>query len=228
MTRAAFFRHPSLMRLHPLCACLLALLAALPRLSAQVVINEIHYQPVEQPHFNTSGVPTYSDTNLPADLSDDIHEFLELYNSGANPVDLSGWSFTAGVDYTFPANTSLPAGGYLLVAKNPARVALVYGLNVATVLGPFANGTKLSNSGDTVTLKDSASNLIDTVSYSSGFPWAISAAGLGADDDFTGLNSSLYQYKGRSLQRVSATAASNDPANWVALRPAAGATTFAD
>ena len=182
------------MRLPPLCACLVALLTALTRLSAQVVINEIHYQPVENPHFSTTGVPTFSDTNLPADLSDDVHEFLELLNSGPSAVDLTGWAFTAGVDYTFPANTTLPAGGYLVIAKNPARVALVYGLPAASILGPFLNGSKLSNSGDTVTLKDAAPAIvIDTVTYSPSFPWAISAAGLGADGDFTGLNSNLYQ-----------------------------------
>src|SRR5262249_10221037 len=37
-----------------------------------------------------------------------------------------------------------------------------------------------------------------------------------ADDEWTGLHSADYQYRGRSLERVSATASGNDPANWLA------------
>src|SRR5262249_43430401 len=42
------------------------------------------------------------------------------------------------------------------------------------------------------------------------------ADAFGAADRFTGLTSSNYQYKGRSLQRVSTTWPSSDPANWLA------------
>ena len=57
---------------------------------------------------------------------------------------------------------------------------------------------------------------MDSVSYSSGFPWPISANALGADEEWTGINQLEHQYRGRSLERVSATASSNDPANWLA------------
>src|SRR6185503_10671662 len=52
--------------------------------------------------------------------------------------------------------------------------------------------------------------------YSAEFPWAISADALGAEDEWIGLNSSNFQYRGRSLERVSVTWPANDPANWVA------------
>ena len=199
---------------------------------AQVVINEIHYHPVERPAFNAVGDPIFQSTATVADFSDDIHEFIELYNAGVAAVSLAGWRIEGGVDFTFPAGTSIAAGGYLVIGKNPARLQTVYG--IAGVAGPFASKgtplvqTKLSNGSDTVRLVTPANVVIDSVSYDSKFPWAISANALGADDDFTGLNSPAYQYKGRSLQRVSATASSNDPANWVAVRPVLGATTFAD
>ncbi|MCH2606677.1 MAG: lamin tail domain-containing protein, partial [Nitrospinales bacterium] len=45
---------------------------------SQVVINEIHYNP--------SG----------AQGSDNDYEFMELYNTGTEAVDMSGWSFTQG------------------------------------------------------------------------------------------------------------------------------------
>ena len=59
-------------------------------------------------------------------------------------------------------------------------------------------------------------HVVDSVGYSASFPWAIAADGLGAGAFFQGFSLYPYQYKGRSLQRVSPTALSNDPANWLA------------
>ncbi len=172
---------------------------------AQVVVNEIQYKPVELDAFNPDGTPVL-------DLTEDVHEFIELRNAGASAVDMSGWKLTDGVSYTFPAGTNVAAGGFVMIAKNVARIQTVYG--ITGVLGPWMG--KLSNSGDTVRLKDSGGVIVDAVSYSSGFPWAQSAAGLGANPDFLGISLTPYQYKGRSLQRVSPTATSNDAANWLA------------
>src|SRR4029434_9277341 len=119
---------------------------------------------------------------------------------------------------------AIPAAGYLAVAKNPGRIQSVY--SITGVLGPYTG--KLGNNGDSIRLVTPTTAVTDAVSYGSNFPWAITANQLGASDDFTLLNSASYQYKGRSLQRVSPTAPSNDPANWVAVRPAFGTTTFAD
>ncbi len=202
---------------------LFLLLAALVPSKAQVVINEIHYHPVEKPAFDIGGNPIFAGTGTAADLADDVHEFIELTNVGASPVSLAGYKLTGGINFTFPAGTSIATGGYLVVAKNPARIQTVY--SIAGVLGPWVG--KLGNNGDTVRLENTGGTTIDSASYSASFPWAISANGLGANDDFTGLSSANYQYKGRSLQRVSPSASSNDPANWLAVRPAVAAT-FAD
>ncbi|MDB4436191.1 lamin tail domain-containing protein, partial [Akkermansiaceae bacterium] len=51
---------------------------------AGVVINEIHYHPVEEPEFDTEYLPKL-------DLSEDVHEFIELYNDGDSAVSLAGW-----------------------------------------------------------------------------------------------------------------------------------------
>jgi len=180
---------------------------------AQVVINEIHYHPVELEAFNSAGAPLL-------DLTDDVHEFIEIYNAGASIVDISGWKLTDGVSFTFPASTTIAAGGYKVVARNVSRLQTVYG--VGSVLGPFLG--KLGNSGDTVRLKDSLGTIIDAVNYSASFPWAQSADGLGANSDFLGMSFAPYQYKGRSLQRVSVGGSSNDAANWLAAPLAAGPT----
>jgi hypothetical protein len=183
--------------------------------SAQVIVNEIHYNPVERPAFDSNGNPVFQGTTTPADFTDDVHEFVELFNPTAAAVDLTGWRLEGGIDYTFPASSSIAAGGYVVVAKNPARIQTVYSLS--GVRGPYTG--KLGNRGDTVRLVTPANAVSDSVTYSGNFPWAISANRLGASDDFTLLNSANYQYKGRSLQRVSASSSSNDPANWIAVRP---------
>ena len=73
--------HPFTMKL-PLCLLSLLFLAALALPGrAAVVINEIMYHPASE---------------LDAD------EWIELYNNGAAAVDVSGWKFTSGVNFTFP------------------------------------------------------------------------------------------------------------------------------
>jgi hypothetical protein len=174
-------------------------------LRAQVVINEIHYHPVEEPAFNSSGNPL-------VDLTEDVHEFVELRNVGASAVDLTGWQLDDGVSFNLPVGTSIAAGGFRVIAKNPARLQTVYG--ISGVLGPYSG--MLSNSGETIKLRNAGGTVVDAVSYSASFPWAIAADGLGAGASFHGISLYPYQYKGRSLQRVSPTALSNDPANWLA------------
>lgn len=176
---------------------------------AQVVINEIMYHPVEEPAFNADGSPAL-------DLYEDVHEFVELHNAGAQDVSLAGWEISGGIQYSFPAVATLGAGQYLVVAKDPARLAAVgaYGLRSQDVLGPWQG--RLSNHRDTLRLRDARQQTVDAVSYAAEFPWPIGADALGADEEWTGLRPLDYQYRGRSLERVSARAPANDPANWLA------------
>jgi len=185
--------------------------------SAQVFFSEIMYHPVEKEAFDANGTPVL-------DISNDVHEFLELHNAGATPVNLSGWRLSGGIEFDFPPGASIPAGGYVVIAKDPARLAAVpqYGLNTNQILGPYSG--QLGNEGDTLRLRDAAEDVADAVSYSPAFPWAISADALGAGDDWTGLNSYNYQYRGRSLERVSLSHPANDPANWLASPLATGPT----
>lgn len=182
-------------------------LLASVRLAGQIVFSEIHYHPVEEPAFDNT-----TNYNPALDLSEDVHEFVEIQNTTATSVNLGGWKVGGDIAFTIPAGTTIPAGGYKVIALNPTRIQTVYA--ITGVLGAYTG--KLPNSGGNVTLNDSSGNTVDSVSYSSAFPWAQSANALGAQDRFTGLTSSTYQYKGRSLQRVSTTASSGDPANWLA------------
>src|SRR5687767_2711806 len=79
-----------------------------------VVINEIMYRP-------GTGFP-----EIPA------LEYIELHNTDtAAAVSLAGWALTSGVSFVFPPNASIPAGGYVVVAANPAA------LGVAGAFGPW-------------------------------------------------------------------------------------------
>ncbi len=178
-------------------------------LGAQVAINEIMYHPVEEPAFNPDGTPV-------VELYDDVHEFVELHNVSGTEVRLGGWKLTGGIEFTFPQEAVIAADGFLIVAKDPARLAKVnaYQLTPGTLYGPFAG--QLSNGRDTIKLRDGAGEVVDSVSYSAGFPWPIGADALGADQEWTGLDPKGYQYRGRSLERVSASWSGNDPANWLA------------
>ena len=113
---------------------------------AEIVINELH---IDEADKTLSG------------------EFIELYNTSSTNVDLSGWEFSDGVKYTFPANTIISGNGYLVIAEDPATIATEFGYSQA--LGPWEG--QLRNRGETVTLEDQFGSTVDEVSYQLGFPW---------------------------------------------------------
>src|SRR5215510_7589230 len=81
---------------------LLVLLAGFSHLDAQVLITE----------FMAANDSTLKDRDL------QYSDWIELYNAGQSPVNLSGWSLTDTATnltkWQFPA-TNLVAGGYLVV-----------------------------------------------------------------------------------------------------------------
>ena len=95
---------------------------------------------------------------------------MELFNAGTNTVNLAGWAFTDGLNYTFPS-TNLAPGGYVVVAQNPAFLQTKYG--AAGALGPFNPGgsSGLSSRGEKLTLRNAIGQIVDEVDYQLGFPW---------------------------------------------------------
>ncbi|MBC7974155.1 MAG: lamin tail domain-containing protein, partial [Myxococcales bacterium] len=89
-------------------------------------------------------------------------EFIELVNSGANDVDLAGWTLadSAQVRHTFAAGTLLRVGRALVVFGGAASIPA--GLTNAVVASTNALG--LSNGGDTVTLASPAGT-VDSVTF---------------------------------------------------------------
>jgi len=181
-----------------------------------VVISEIMYHP--PPWTNAVG--------------DADGEYIELQNITGSSVGLydpaypsNRWRLANAVEFTFPENVMLPAGGRLLVVDfNPlinipalTQFRDYYGLSPSVpIYGPYLG--KLDNGGEQVELykpdppqPPPAAGfvpyvLVDHVQYSDSPPWPAGADGGGL-----------------SLQRRDLNLYGNDPLNWLASAPTPGA-----
>lgn len=150
--------------------------ASLPEL----VINEIMYNPAEP--------------------GTDTAEFIEIYNNGTTAVDVTNFTLTGGA-YTFP-NTTIPAGGYYVVAVNSGQFNNVYGF---VPDGQFVGG--LNNAtGESIVLKNASGVVIDSVFYRPVSPWPVGAA----------------QGGGASIVLCDPNTDNNDGANWSAATTPVG------
>lgn len=126
--------------------CTFEHLSDLPRIpDAPLVINELHYDP-------------------PPEQGND-RAFIELFNRGDEPYDLSGAAFSSGVVYTFPTNTIVAPGEHILVAANPGHY-LGLGVQVFDY-----EGDSKPNSDDPMWLRDGEGLEIDYVAYGVSTPW---------------------------------------------------------
>ena len=162
-------------------------------LSPAIVINEIYYDPI---------------------TGDDRDEFVELYNRSSAAIDLTGWRFTSGINFSFAPGTSLAAGAYLVVASDRSRLLTNHpALSPASVVGNF--GGSLANSGERLAIgfndtsvSTNATNsavlmtntfhvTVEEVTYGTGGRWGRWAHGGGS-----------------SLERRDVHGDAADPANW--------------
>jgi len=184
------------------------------------VVNEIMYQPA-----GVSG--SLIDENT-------AEEFIELRNITASSVPMydpaattNTWKIDGGVSFTFPQNVTLPAGAYVLLvnfdpvanADSLAAFRSKYGVSTSVpIYGPY--GGNLNNTGESIQLfKPDPPQLpphpdagfvpyvlVEQINYSALSPWATNAAATG-----------------NSLQRKVGSNFGDDPANWLAASPTAGA-----
>jgi hypothetical protein len=122
-------------------------------IARSIVINEIHYNPLDNTVFE---------------------EFIELHNPTTNDVDVSYWRLADAVDYVLEPGTIILAGGFQVIAKDPPTILARYGL---AAFGPWSGG--LNNEGASVTLLDANDQTVNQVNYRSEFPWPIGANGGG-------------------------------------------------
>src|SRR6266849_3586754 len=102
-------------------------------------------------------------------------EFIELFNSQTIPEKIGGHRISGSIDYAFPANTVIPSGGFLVIAKDPVGLQSYYG--ISGVLGPYTNN--LPGAAGTVRLLNRQGAILLEVNYQGKAPWPIAADGAG-------------------------------------------------
>lgn len=137
---------------------------------------------------------------------DSQEEWIEIYNPGHNPVDLTNWTLS-GAGYTFP-NISLGAKAYLVLASDPATFSRLYP-DVEAVIGGW-NG-HLSNRGEELVLRDDLGEKIDQVSYSAEGDWAQRRPG---PDGEGWIWQSAANAQGHSLELRNLTFTNSSGLNW--------------
>src|SRR5580765_1945821 len=96
------------------------------------------------------GVVVFNEINYNPATNETASEWVELHNQMAVDIDLSAWSITGDVSFTFGEGTIIPGGGYLVIASDPGTVRT--NGHITNVLGPFVG--RLNNSSGTLQLRD--------------------------------------------------------------------------
>lgn len=136
---------------HVLTLSLFVLVCIIPRAQA-LIISEVMYNPI-----------------------DESLEFIEFYNHRAVTEDMSGYTFTRGIQYTFARGTLLGPKQYLVVALDPNALEAAYG--ISGVYGPYTG--RLSNRGERVELATSSGKVLLSLRYNDNHPWPVSPDGTG-------------------------------------------------
>lgn len=127
-----------------------------PSSQPSIVISEIHYHP---------------SAALQGD--GDVYEFVELLNHGSTQVDISGYQFTNGINFTFPQGSHIDGGEYIVIAKTAATYQ-----NNGYQVFQITSG-KLDNAGEELVFCDSQGAVVDSVCYNDEAPWPTKPDGDG-------------------------------------------------
>ena len=93
-------------------------------------------------------------------------DFLEIYNAENSAVTLDNYKFTDGVDFDFPVGTTIPANGYIAIAKDSLEFIQQYGFS------PFGDYSgSLSNDGEHIVLTAPYRTIADSLTYNDADPW---------------------------------------------------------
>ncbi|MBX7226779.1 MAG: lamin tail domain-containing protein [Chitinophagales bacterium] len=90
-------------------------------------------------------------------------EFIELFNTTANPINISNWKIADPTSTRILPAYAIPAGGFLILCSS-ADTALFSPFGPTVGVGTLPS---LNNTGDIITLKDGTNTTIDSINYSS-------------------------------------------------------------
>lgn len=172
-----------------------------------IVISEIMYHP-------------YHSLEVPVEPEPVLREFIEIYNRGIASVDLTGWRFANGVDFTFPGVT-LDPNQYLVIAADVTSFLQAYPqVNPAKVVGGWTG--KLSNSGEDIDLVDETGLRMDRVEYADEGDWAVRELGP-VDNLHRGwIWSDDHDGAGKSLELINISVSNEYGQNWAASTAVGG------
>jgi hypothetical protein len=122
-----------------------------------IKVTEIHYNPLDKDS-----------------ISGNEFEFIELKNTGISTLFLGGLSFDDGVEYTFPPESELAPGGFVVLASDALHFYGRYGF--------FPDGEfqgNLNNGGEQIRIKGPDGETLILVLYDDQAPWPAQADGSG-------------------------------------------------
>ena len=136
-----------------------------PVSQSKVIINEIMYNPAGSQEG----------------------EYIELYNAGDSAIDLIGYHFSAGIDYTQLTSHVIATGDYAVICMYTNAVIPYHtSADPAKFIGEFTSNAwatnafnGLNNNGELVELRDNLGLLVNAVEYDDRYPWPSKADGKG-------------------------------------------------
>lgn len=163
-------------------------------------IGSKHADAQPLPPGNTMPVITEIMYNPPEGGNDTL-EFIEILNPSLTAaINMGGYYFSSGIEYTFPAGFVLGTGEFVLISGDSVIFEEWYGMEAFEWTG----GTALSNDGEGLTLRTTAGAIADTVFFDDTNAWA--------DADATGY----------SLVLCDPSADNNLPSSWTLSENATG------
>jgi hypothetical protein len=140
--------------------------------SANLVVSEIMYHPSDPDEDEIAA--GYEDDN--------VFEFLELLNIGEGAVSLAGLQFSKGLAFDFSQSSvaRLQPGERVLLVRKRDAFEHRYGPELsARIIGEFANGTGLDNSGERLALIAVDGSIVRDFEYNDRAPWPLPPDGGG-------------------------------------------------
>ncbi|HEU0080407.1 MAG TPA: lamin tail domain-containing protein [Candidatus Paceibacterota bacterium] len=115
--------------------------------------------------LGASAAAMFTEIMYDAPGTDAGREWIEVQNTGESAMDLSTWKlFEANSNHKIAAvsSPSLPAGGFAVIADNPDKFKADYPDFTGLI---FDSAFSLSNSGETLVLRDASGADVDSVTY---------------------------------------------------------------
>ncbi|MGC8744119.1 MAG: lamin tail domain-containing protein, partial [Verrucomicrobiia bacterium] len=147
-----------------------------------LVISEIMYNPRQVKRISNGQT---NNLNL---------EFIEIYNANPFFENIGGFRITGDIDFTFPTNTVIKGGEFIVLAKSKADVESYYAISGVyqygrtnyitnyvdsdfTITAQLVNG--LNKNGGTIQLRNRSNAVLLQVNFNNRPPWPIGADGCG-------------------------------------------------